>query len=248
MPQRHEATARGRGLRARHLSLGEELRGAPKGVEIRCGVELRASAAPEAAPNTIEGYASVYNQEADIGPWCEIVAPGAFDKVLAAGPDVRFLFDHDGIPLARTTSGTLELWSDAHGLGFRCSLGESPYAQSVYEAIVRGDLSQCSIAFIVGAELWNIAPDGCEKRTIVEVAELLDASTVTYPAFDVTNVAATRSAPSGIEGARAVAADAAPDLGDSDPDADPDVAEARAGADGFKAHALLTYQEMQSKL
>jgi phage head maturation protease len=37
----------------------------------------------------------------------ERVQRGAFRKVLSDGADVRFLINHDGLPLARTASGTM---------------------------------------------------------------------------------------------------------------------------------------------
>jgi phage head maturation protease len=36
--------------------------------------------------------------------------------VLSDGADVRFLINHDGLPLARTASGTMRLKEDTKGL------------------------------------------------------------------------------------------------------------------------------------
>ncbi|NBX10037.1 MAG: hypothetical protein EBR05_09585 [Marivivens sp.] len=50
----------------------------------------------------VEGYAAVFNSVTNIGPFMERIAPGAFTDVL--NDDVRFLVNHDGVPLARVSS------------------------------------------------------------------------------------------------------------------------------------------------
>lgn len=57
----------------------------------------------------VEGYAAVFNQETVIGGrWREQIAPGAFRDAIDRD-DVVFLINHEGLPLARSRSGTLEL-------------------------------------------------------------------------------------------------------------------------------------------
>ena len=59
------------------------------------------------------GYASVFDKAYGVrdskGVYEETIKQGAFKKTLQEQDDVRFLVNHDGIPLARTSSGTLEL-------------------------------------------------------------------------------------------------------------------------------------------
>ena len=59
------------------------------------------------------GYASVFDKAYGVrdskGIYEETIKQGAFKKTLQEQDDVRFLVNHDGIPLARTSSGTLEL-------------------------------------------------------------------------------------------------------------------------------------------
>jgi hypothetical protein len=137
-----------------------------------------------------EGYASVFNQPYDMGPFFEQVDPSAFKRTLASGPDVRLLIDHEGQPLARTKSGTLELSTDDHGLHVRSALDPSdPDVQRLLPKMRRGDLSEMSFAF-------RVAPDGdvwehSAERTTRTLKELSlqggDVSVVTYPASPTTS-------------------------------------------------------------
>ena len=69
----------------------------------------------------LRGYAAVYDQptarQSDY-PGTETIARGAFDSALGRD-DVLALVDHDmGKLLGRTSTGTLRLSSDDHGLAF----------------------------------------------------------------------------------------------------------------------------------
>lgn len=150
-------------------------------------LELRQS---EDGLPVLEGYATVYDYRYDIGGgpdaggFTEVIAKGAAAKS-AKEADVRLLVDHDGVPLARTKSGTLELMSDDIGLKVRATLDPSnPAAQQVRSAMERGDLDQMSFAFRVVRESWS---KDYTERTISEV-KLFDVSVVTYPANPATVV------------------------------------------------------------
>jgi HK97 family phage prohead protease len=52
---------------------------------------------------TLRGYAAVFDSVSHD----EVVRSSAFNKTLAERDDVRLLVNHDGVPLARTKSGTL---------------------------------------------------------------------------------------------------------------------------------------------
>jgi HK97 family phage prohead protease len=137
-----------------------------------------------------EGYASVFNQPYDMGPFWEQVDRRAFDRTLQMQPDVRLLIDHEGQPLARTKSGTLELSTDDHGLHVRSALDPSdPDVQRLLPKMRRGDLSEMSFAFRVpaGGDEWDYSSD----RTTRTLRELSlaggDVSVVTYPASPTTS-------------------------------------------------------------
>lgn len=140
----------------------------------------------------LSGFASVTNAPYEMydffGPYTEVVSSGAFTKTLAEKADVRLLNNHDGIPLARTKSGTLTLSEitegDVTGLWCEADLDPaSPLVQQIVSAMSRGDLDQMSFAFRVTRQEWS--PDFMQ-RNILEV-ELYDVSTVTYPANPATS-------------------------------------------------------------
>ena len=134
----------------------------------------------------IEGYAALYDNETNIGPFKESISRGAFDNVL--DNDVRALINHDpSLVLGRTSSGTLELTTDDVGLKYRVKLGNQQYATDLYESIQRGDISQSSFAFTIKDQTWS---EDRSSRSVDEVAQLLDVSPVTYPAYKEATVVA----------------------------------------------------------
>ena len=161
--------------------------------EVRKLAKLEVRATPDGGA-TLEGYATVYNYAYDLGGgpsqggFTEIIASGAAAKS-AGEADVRLLVNHDGIPLARTKSGTMTLQSDDIGLRVSAQLDPSnPMAASLRSAMERGDMDQMSFAFKVIRDSWDAQYD---VRTIHEV-KLYDVSVVTYPASAAT-VAKIRS-------------------------------------------------------
>lgn len=151
----------------------------------RFAVELRAAV----EGRTLVGYASVFGQVAELPGHWEAIAPGAFDAALERG-DPRFLLNHDPSRLlGRRASGTLRVETDAHGLAFQVDLPDTEDGRAVRELTRRGDLAGGSFAFIPGEDEWTRAPDGRQLRTHTSVADLLDLSVVTYPAYEGTAVA-----------------------------------------------------------
>ena len=158
-------------------------------VEVRVLDAAPTITAPDAGGFNLRGYATVYDVPYPIaggpeaGGWMETVARGATAKSIKDGADVRLLYDHGGIALARTASSTMRLVSDDMGMMVDADLDpESPYAQSVRSAVLRGDVDQMSFAFRVTRQEWN---DDYTERRITEV-QLFDASLVTYPASEAT--------------------------------------------------------------
>lgn len=139
--------------------------------------------------NKLIGYASVFDSPSEPMPFVEYVRRGAFAKTLNDGADVRLLIDHEGVPLARTKSGTLMLEEDDRGLRVEASLDPAnPDAARVISAMKRGDISQMSFAFRTIKDSWNT------DRSVRELKEvqLYDVSVVTFPAYEET-VAEIRS-------------------------------------------------------
>jgi hypothetical protein len=130
----------------------------------------------------LRGYAALFDSPAH----GEVIRSGAFTKTLADGADVRMLVNHEGVPLARTRSGTLMLSTDERGLIFEVPEldMENPTAREVVSAIKRGDLDQCSFAFSPVREAYD---KDTRTRELLEV-KLFDVSVVTYPWYDDTSV------------------------------------------------------------
>ena len=135
----------------------------------------------------VVGHAAVFNSlSEDLGGFREKIAPGAFTKTLKEA-DVRFLINHDGLPLARTKSGTLDLKEDDRGLRIEAALEpEDPDVQRLLPKMQRGDLDQMSFAFRAIVDEWDTSKTP-QVRTLKEVS-LFDVSIVTFPAYPRTSV------------------------------------------------------------
>lgn len=136
----------------------------------------------------VEGYAAVFNEDTDIGGFfIERIAPGAFADAIGRD-DVVFTFNHDDdTVMARTRSGTLELFEDDRGLKMRSTLDPAdPDVQRIHGKMKRGDLDKMSFAFWPEVEEWDETGD-MPVRTIMQ-ARLHDVSVVTVPAYDGTEI------------------------------------------------------------
>ena len=134
---------------------------------------------------TLTGYASTFDQPYDMGWYTETVDAGAFKRTLGQKPDVRLLINHAGLPLARTSSGTLTLDTDARGLRVSADLDPSdPDVAALIPKMRRGDVNGMSFSFN-----RNMGIDGDEwsrdmsKRTMRNLdIDDGDVAVVTYPA------------------------------------------------------------------
>jgi len=146
-------------------------------------VEIRA----EGDTISVSGYAAVFNSETIIGgSYREQIAPGAFADAIGRD-DVMFLINHDGLPMARTKSGTLTLAEDERGLYMSAELDSSdPDVRAIVPKMKRGDLDKMSFAFSPEVQSWDDSGD-MPLRTIRQ-ASLYDVSIVTYPAYQDTDI------------------------------------------------------------
>jgi HK97 family phage prohead protease len=135
----------------------------------------------------VSGYAAVFGQQTDIGGvFREVIEKGAFAESLQRD-DIVFLINHEGLPLARTRSGTLALTEDEHGLKMETTLdGEDPDVKTITGKMKRGDLDKMSFAFWPEVQEWDDTQDP-PLRT-VKKARLYDVSIVTAPAYDGTEI------------------------------------------------------------
>ncbi len=135
----------------------------------------------------IRGYAAVFNSLSEqMYGFREIIRPKAFAKML--DKDIRALNNHNpAFVLGRTKSGTLRLYEDERGLAIEVDVPNTQWANDLLESIKRGDVSQMSFAFRAIEDNWIENEDGTYLRELLEV-ELLEVSTVTFPAYADTSV------------------------------------------------------------
>lgn len=140
----------------------------------------------------IVGYAAVFNQLSEnLGGFRERIAPGAFRESLAAGDDVRALWEHDPqYVLGRNVAGTLTLAEDRQGLRVAIRPPATTWAADLMTSMRRGDVNQMSFGFSVpkGGDSWEMV-DGTQIRTLKRV-RLADVSVVAYPAYPTTSAEA----------------------------------------------------------
>lgn len=162
-----------------------EVRTVTPGGAVRQGLELRQA---EDGSVDLVGYAALFEVTYTVrdffGEYTETVLPGAYTKTLAERDDVRLLVNHEGVPLARTKSGTLKLSEDEVGLRVEASGldPENPTVRELRSAMNRGDIDQMSHAFEAIRQEWN--EDFTDRKLIEE--KLWDVSVVTFPAAEET--------------------------------------------------------------
>lgn len=136
----------------------------------------------------IPGYASITEEPYEMydmfGPYTEVVTRAAFEKTLSASPTVEFTINHGaggGLPMARTTNGTLDLTEDDTGLRFFAyvDVTRTDVANAV-KATERGDLVEASFKFRIESGLWS--PDYEEYRINVVNLDGGDVSAVNFGA------------------------------------------------------------------
>ena len=140
----------------------------------------------------VEGYASTFDPykllEIDGVDYYERIEPTAFDD--ADMSDVVFRIDHEGKVYARTSAGSVELWTDEKGLGQRTDLGRTQRARDLYDDIAAGNYPQMSFAFVVAEDHFD---SDTNTRVIDRIAKVFDVSPVSFPANPNTSLSvATR--------------------------------------------------------
>ena len=150
----------------------------------RRNLEIRAT-----ENRTLEGLAVVFNQPAKIGAMTEVIHPDALRGVDLDGIVLITNHDGSGIPLARSPK-TLALTVTDKGLEMRASLPDTEQARAVYEAVKRGDLSQMSFAFDIGAADFD---EQTQTRTITQISKVYEISIVNYAAYTQTHVEARKA-------------------------------------------------------
>ena len=144
----------------------------------------------EDIPNyEVRGYASTFEpykmMTFDGVDYFEQIDPKAFDN--ADMSDVVFRIDHEGAVYARTSAGTVDVWTDEHGLATRADLSRTQKARDLYEDIKAGNYPKMSFAFTV-AEDGDSYDSATHTRTIHRIAKVFDVSPVSFPANPTTEL------------------------------------------------------------
>lgn len=161
-------------------------------------MELRIQKTEEEENYIVEGYASTFDTyklaTIDGNDYFERIEPTAFDK--ADLSDVVFRIDHEGRVYARTSAGSLEVWTDEHGLANRTDLSRTEKAREIYADIAAGNYPQMSFAFHVADEDYD---KKTRTRIIKEIDKVYDVSPVSFPANPYTELGvATRDFLNGV--------------------------------------------------
>lgn len=155
------------------------------------GMEAVEFRAEEDGPGKLRGSAAVFDRWSEnLGGFIERIAPGAFAKALRSS-DTTALFNHNpSAILGRQSAGTLKLEETKSALMYDVDLPDTTVGRDVAVSVERRDITGNSFAFMVKKDEWEQpSKDGDPiKRTILEVAELIDVGPVTYPAYPQTAV------------------------------------------------------------
>ena len=156
-------------------------------------IRIQKSEEPEEKTYMVEGYASTFQPYVLFRDgeteYREQIDPQAFDD--ADLSDVVFRVDHEGKVYARSSAGSLEIWTDEHGLGNRADLSRTEAARALFEEIEAGNYPQMSFAFTVEEDEYD---KKTRTRLIRKIAKVFDVSPVAFPANPNTNLGvATRA-------------------------------------------------------
>jgi HK97 family phage prohead protease len=163
---------------------------ASRSMHERQRIETRAEG--DNAQPVLDGYAAVYDVAYPIGGgkasawgWDETVVSGAVTKSLAERDNVYWLHDHEGLSVASTKEGNLEIVSDSVGiLTIAKPDMRSQWNQEVVLRAQSGALDAMSWAFVTVRQEWN---DDYTERFITE-AKMFDVSGVKWPANPATHM------------------------------------------------------------
>lgn len=144
----------------------------------------------------IKGYAAVFDSLSEPIPMSDValggkgtfrekIEPGAFQKSLARGDNIRALYEHqDDLELGNTDTGTLRLREDGHGLYIELDLPGNAWAQRIREDMKAGKVTQASFGFRVLSDEWEDSLTRGKIRTLkrVYLSEVTITGNPAYPA------------------------------------------------------------------
>ena len=144
----------------------------------------------------LTGRPIVFNSLTNIGPFDEIIEPGALDNTDLR--DVRFLVNHNTsmIPLARSRNNnensTMQLMPDADGMNIRVDIDieNNMDSRALSSAVDRGDITGMSFMMSGIIDRWEDPRSEHPKRHILSIGRVLEVSACTFPAYADTSIEA----------------------------------------------------------
>lgn len=133
----------------------------------------------------IEGYATVFETEADLGYCKEIISRDAFNNCNMKDCVLKYNHNDNCFILARTRNKSLELIVDSKGLKIRAKLIDTQNNKDIYKMIQAGLLDKMSFAFSVKNQEIDYEKD---LRRVTEIEQLFDVSVVDVPAYEATEI------------------------------------------------------------
>lgn len=157
-------------------------------IERRISKDTEIRAVAEGETKKLVGYAAVFNSlSEELWGFREKINPGAFQRSINEGADVRALWNHDpNYVLGRTSAKTLSLMEDSKGLKIEIKPPDTGFSRDLMVSIERGDISQMSFGFRVVKDQWEEKEDE-NIRTLLDV-DLFDVAPVTFPAYKGTSI------------------------------------------------------------
>lgn len=140
----------------------------------------------------ISGYAIVFNKPSKPIPdgdnsFTEIIDPKALENTDLS--DVVMLSNHDySKPLATVKAGTLKLNVDEKGLHFEATLPNTTDGADTFENVKAGNIDSASFRFANATDQWSKDENGNITRTITNIGDIFEISSVTIPAYDDSSV------------------------------------------------------------
>lgn len=140
----------------------------------------------------ISGYAIVFNKPSKPIPdgkssFTEIIDPKALENTDLS--DVVMLSNHDySKPLATVKAGTLKLDVDEKGLHFEATLPNTTDGADTFENVKAGNIDSASFRFANASDQWSKDENGNITRTITNIGDIFEISSVTVPAYDDSSV------------------------------------------------------------
>lgn len=160
--------------------------------------ELRAERTDDGLRFT--GYAARYNEPSlplafptlNRGrPFREVIRSSAFSKTLSENPDLALVINHDltGLPLARTSAGTMTITDNGTGLWVEALFPDNERGRSASDAVSRKDVRGMSFRFDKAQDKWTTDETGGSVRELLAVRLSREVSLATFPAYDTTEAA-----------------------------------------------------------